>query len=277
MRNTLKDSLKLSGVGIHSGEKVNLYLHPARYKTGIVFRRGNVDIAAIPNNVVSANLSIVLSNDGVKVATVEHLLAVLYMMDIFDVIIEVDGIEVPILDGSGKVFLEAIEDVGVEMVGDDMEFTVDEPIWVRNNDRYVVVLPSEEKNFSLSYTIMYPHPDLRCQHIFFEDISYDIFRKEIAPARTFGFLKDVERLWKEGYARGGSLENAVVLTDDGYLNERRFKDECIRHKVLDFLGALGLIGHKVYGFFIANKSGHNIDVLLADAIKKKALAYWEVR
>jgi len=259
---TIKQELVIEGIGLHSGEFCRIRLIPSQENTGIIFYRngnGRNRIPLSPERVVSTRNNSALGVNGDKILTVEHLLASLYGLGIDNLLIEVDGPEIPILDGSAKVFVEEILKAGIEKLDAPKNFLlVKKPIRVEEGDRYATLDPSPE--FQLEFIISYNHPLLRYQKKEF-CFSGSCFEKEISPARTFGFLSEVENLRKQGLAKGGSLENVVVIGEDGVLNPEglRFSDEPVRHKILDSLGDLMILGTHLIGEYRGYKAGHKLN------------------
>ncbi|MCE9500152.1 MAG: UDP-3-O-acyl-N-acetylglucosamine deacetylase, partial [Leptospira sp.] len=232
-RKTIQNEVNISGLGLHSGKTVHLRMIPAEVNTGICFsfnKSGNESIIPVSlENVVDTSNAVTLGDGYYTIQTVEHLLAALYTLGITDLKMEIDAVEIPIMDGSSLPFTEAIESVGIFEFDEIVEpIKIQSPMWVVDGDKYLVILPSDE--LKVSYNIDFNHPLLKGQNMT-TTLTNDILKNDILPARTFGFLKDVEALQAKGLALGGSLNNAVVLTDDGYLNESlRFENECVRHK-----------------------------------------------
>lgn len=269
MQKTIKNKVEYRGVGLNSGKDVLLRLVPARVNTGIIFKikeKGN--IRACVTNVVKSAREVVLRDNNIEVRTVEHILAALLGCSINNIYIELDNPEPPIGDGSSKIYVDLIKEAGVIAQEDEIKIIkIDEPMWVTEKDRQVIVLPDEE--FRITYLIQHSHKVVGLQYASF-NINEEIFAKEIAPARTFGFLSEVEDLRKQGLIKGGSLENAVVIGEDRIINDNlRFKDELVRHKILDLIGDISLVGCPVRGHFIALKSGHNLNIRLAKKIFSK--------
>jgi len=263
---TLKQRASIQGVGLHSGAKVKVTLAPAPADSGIVFSRADlspaVDIAAVAESVVDTTLNTSLGRDGVRIGTVEHLLAALAGCGIDNARIEVEGPEVPIADGSSAPFVQLIQRAGVHELRAARRFLqVKRPVVVTDGDKAARLLPA--RSFRVSYTIDFQHPLISDQSYALE-LCARSFQKEIATARTFGFKRDVEKLHRAGLARGGSLENAVVVDDFHILNPEglRFPDEFVRHKILDAIGDLALLGMPVIGHFVAVKSGHGLNYQL---------------
>jgi UDP-3-O-[3-hydroxymyristoyl] N-acetylglucosamine deacetylase len=260
---TLKHDVHFSGVGLHFGEPANLTVKPAPPNTGIVFSRtDSVDYEptrAVLANVTAATLSTTLGFNGSSVNTVEHILSALAGMGIDNAHVEVDSSEVPILDGSAEPFVRKLKDARFTYDEEAKKVVViKEPISVRCEDKYIEAFPADR--LIIDYTIDFSHPLLQDQSMTFT-FSYSKFEEEICSARTFCFLHEVEMMRANGYARGGSLENAVVIDKNGILNEEglRFPDEFVRHKVLDLVGDLSLLGHPIIGYIKAYKSGHALN------------------
>lgn len=274
---TIGSSICSSGVGLHSGEFVNLKLNPAPADHGIVFVRTDKSpvyrIAALAENISSGQNASTLGVNGTRISTVEHLLAALVGMGVDNVEVELDGPEVPILDGSAGPFVEMIKAAGIAELDKSRKFlAVKQALRVRVNGSFAEVRPSRLS--LISCTISFPHPLLQHQSRL-THVCPEEFEKEIASARTFGFLEDVEKLWAQGLARGGSLDNVVVLDEKGPMNEGGFRwsDECVRHKTLDLLGDLALLGRPLLAEVTAHKSGHHLThELIHELMKNPDLA-----
>ena len=274
---TLKRAIHCTGLGLHTGRKINLTLCPAEEGRGIVFVRTDipkrVEIEACVNNVVDTKLATTLGKDGVRISTVEHLLAALYGLGIDNLIIEVDGPEVPIMDGSSAPFVYLIHCAGIEEQCDVKRFMIiKKRIEVTSGDKWISLMPSQDSR--ITYTIDFAHPLLRSQTL---SVTCDTqsFHKDICKARTFGFLKDVELMRSMGLAQGGSLDNAIVIDEFRILNEEglRYKDEFVRHKILDLFGDLSLFGAYIIGHIKAYKSGHHLNNQLARKILSSPQRY----
>lgn len=278
LQNTIKNEILVSGLGLHTGRVINMKLMPAPRDTGVVFIRidkGNVKIKANVCFVSDTTFATTLASEGVKVGTVEHLLAALAGLHIDNVFVEIDGPEVPIMDGSALPFISTILEAGIAKQAKAINFIrILEPIAVTEGPCQIAVVPYEGTR--ITYRVFYTHPAFGEQKMGI-DITTMNFINELAPARTFGFLRDVEMLKSKGLARGGSLENAIVLGDKEVINggELRFKDEFVRHKILDAVGDISLIGLPIYGHIIANKSGHTLHVKLLRKILLNRKA-WEI-
>lgn len=267
---TLEGEVQLDGIGLHTGYAVHLSLKPAPEDTGILFRRTDLkyfEIEATRTHVARVSYATTLMKKGVMISTVEHLLSTLYGLGIDNVYIDLNSMEVPILDGSGLRFVEAIENVGiVEQRKLRRYILIQEPIEVRYGDKLAGVYPGPAPK--ATYKINFEHNAIGVQEIEI-DLTPESYRREIAPARTFGFMSDVEYLKRCGLIRGGSLENAVVLDKDGIVNNHlRFPSEFVRHKMLDLLGDISLVGHPIIGHLYAEKAGHAIHAALADRIAR---------
>jgi UDP-3-O-[3-hydroxymyristoyl] N-acetylglucosamine deacetylase len=265
---TLRDTLQLKGIGLHTGYAVTVNLLPAPEDTGIIFRRTdlrNFQIEATRAHVARVSYATTLMKKGVMISTVEHLLSTLYGLGIDNLFIDLDSMEVPILDGSGRCFIEEIDNVGVvEQTQPRKYILIQEPIEVRHGDKYAGVYPDPVPK--ATYLIDFEHSAIGKQEIHIE-LTPASYRREIGPARTFGFISDVEYLKRCGLIRGGSLENAVVLDNSGIVNNHlRFPNEFVRHKLLDLLGDISLVGYPIIGHLYAQKAGHAIHTALADKI-----------
>lgn len=271
-RKTLKSQINISGIGLHSGNKVSLRLIPAEAHTGLIFicniKNKKSIIPVSLNHVVDTSNAVTLGDGFRIVQTVEHLMAALFTRGVTDLIMEIDSSEIPIMDGSSQPFLDAIDSVGTVSFPEEVEpFKVTNPIWVVDGDKYIVILPSD--SLKVTYNIHFNHPLLSGQSLTI-DLDENVLSKDILPARTFGFLRDVEALQARGLALGGSLDNAIVLSDEGYLNDSlRFENECIRHKVLDLIGDLSIVGRPIIGHILASKAGHALDISMGKLIMSK--------
>ncbi|MBM4331686.1 MAG: UDP-3-O-acyl-N-acetylglucosamine deacetylase [Deltaproteobacteria bacterium] len=276
---TVLNTVNCSGIGLHTGVSCNLKIKPGAPDSGIVFIRKDfpkeVRIQAHIDNVVDATLATTLGRDGIKVSTVEHLMAAFAGLGIDNAEVELDAPEVPIMDGSAEPFNFLLKRAGIRFQEKIKKFVIiKRPVTVTEEDRQATLLPSND--FKISYTIDFKHPLISNQYYLIQ-ISNGNFEREICRARTFGFLRDYEILKAKGFARGGSLENAVVIDDRRVINEGglRFTDEFVRHKILDSIGDLWLLGAQVIGHFIGYKSGHTLNHKLIH----KLLAHkdwWEI-
>lgn len=269
-KKTIEDIIHSEGIGIHSGKITKLRLLPADINTGITFINKKYGmksaIKVSPEAVVSTNFAITLSNGKWDISTVEHLLSFFYIYGITDIIIETDGNEIPIYDGSISPIINIFKEKKFYIYEEiNTPIRILNPIWIMEGDKYIAVLPSDEP--IISYTIQYNHPAINTQFAQFP-INRDVYVKEIAPARTFGFLKDIDYLHKNSLGLGSSLNNTLVISDDKYLNELRFDDECVRHKILDFIGDISLLEKPILGHFIVSKSGHTLNLNFIKKIKE---------
>ncbi|MBW1713015.1 MAG: UDP-3-O-acyl-N-acetylglucosamine deacetylase [Deltaproteobacteria bacterium] len=260
---TIKDSIQCTGVGVHSGRKVTLTLCPAAAGQGVVFRRtdlpGRPEVPALLANVADSHLATSLALNGASVRTVEHLLAALAGAGVDNLTVEVDGPELPIMDGSAAPFLLMVNSVGVKTLDAPREaIRIKKTVKVAQGDRRIEVRPSEKAE--LSCVIEFDHPLLGCQELSVP-LEAGAFDREISRARTFGFLDDIDQLRKSGMARGGSLDNVIVIDRFKILNPGglRFHDEFVRHKILDMIGDLALLGRPLLGRIQAHKTGHSLN------------------
>ncbi len=263
---TLNRAIRFSGIGLHSGDEVGVTIKPAAVDNGITFVRrdlhGKPSVKADVNNVVSTVLCTTIGNEDCHVHTVEHLMAALHGMCIDNAVVELDAGEVPIMDGSADSFVGHIKRAGLAAQGALRKYImVKHPICLAEGEKIAVLLPSDY--FSVSYTIDFDHPVIREQS-FHLKVTPRNFMNELSPARTFGFEKDVNAMHDQGLALGGSLDNAIVLGDKEVINDDglRFDDEFVRHKMLDSIGDLSLIGSPILGHFFAYKSGHDLNTRL---------------
>lgn len=274
---TIKREVYFSGVGLHSGRPVNLKLVPAPVGTGIVFKRMDIRSvlasALIPVSsatILSTFYSTTIGIHGVRVQTVEHLLAALYALSIDNLFIELDGEEVPIADGSSAPFVDLLLSAGeVSQEKEKMVLEIVEPFTIVDGEKRISLFPVTHAGLEISYHIAYQHP-LIAKSSYSYLHSRSGFIKEIASARTFGFLKDIKQLLAKGYAKGGSLENAIVVGDDKILNpeQLRFEDEFVRHKVLDLIGDIALLGMPLCGRIEAYHAGHQLHTRLIETLRK---------
>ncbi len=272
---TLRRQISCVGIGLHSGNKVNLTLKPAAADFGIRFRRtdlGGHEIAATVQHLGGIQLATGLARNEVSVETVEHLLAALTSTGIDNVLVELNSPEVPIMDGSAAPFIYLIHEAGVKKLQAPRKYLkIVRPIAISRGDKRIALYPSD--HFKVTYSISYDHPLLRHQSRTIR-ITEHSFVEEIAPARTFTFLKDVEMMRQNGLALGGSLENAIVLGETGILNNAlRFEDEFVRHKILDAIGDLALVGYPVIGHLVAHRAGHALHTEFATKVLEAAHAW----
>lgn len=272
-RKTIAKEIEYSGIGLHKGDMIFMRLLPSN-SGKIIFRRsdweeGKNEIILDLENTFDLTRGTNLRNEfGAMVFTVEHFLSALAICNITDLIVELNGNELPICDGSAKVFLELFEEAGMQELEENMEeIIVKEPIHLSLGDKHIIALPYDGKK--LTYSIRFEHSFLKSQMAEFV-LDYDTYRKEIAPARTFGFDYEIEYLQKNNLALGGSLENAIVIQKDGVMNPEglRFEDEFVRHKMLDIIGDLKILNRAWKAHIIAIKAGHALDIEFAKKLKE---------
>ena len=267
---TLSNPISCTGVGLHTGKPVTLTLRPAPSDTGVVFvnRNGHAGatLAASVDHLVATELCTAISGNGFQVKTIEHVLAALAGLNVDNVYVDIDAAEAPVMDGSSAPFVRLIQSAGLVSQNRRRSFLkITRPLEIVDGFRRIRIEPSSTPR--ITYTIQYDHPLIRTQTYAYEHSSY-AFEMEIAGARTFGFLQEVEALWARGLGRRGNLENTVVLSQDGILNESglRFSDEFVRHKVLDLIGDFSLLGLPFIGHLIADRSGHALHTRLVKQI-----------
>ena len=260
---TVAEDISCTGIGLHSGKKVNLTIKPAPPNSGIAFERIDISpgcrVKASFDNVVKTNMATTIGFNGYSVSTVEHIMAAFFGMGIDNVLVQVDGEEIPIMDGSSAPFVFLLNNAGVTIQNDHKEFLlVKKPFKVKDGNRSVKLTPSNE--LKITYKIDFDHPLIKDQS-YTMSFSQSSFVNEISRARTFGFLKDVQRLRNNGLAKGGSLDNAIVVDEFRVLNEDglRYQTEFVRHKILDFIGDLAILGHIPIGHFVVERSGHSLN------------------
>tara|TARA_B100001287_G_scaffold46429_1_gene35484 strand:- start:272 stop:1186 length:915 start_codon:yes stop_codon:yes gene_type:complete len=278
---TLSSKINASGVGLHTGKKVSLTLMPADADSGITFIRTDIQsnpIKASFDNVNDTRLQTSLSNNEVRISTVEHLLSALAGLGIDNAVIQLDGPEVPIMDGSARPFVFMIQSAGIKEQNAPKKFIkVTKPIEVRQNEKWARIEPFD--GFKVAFTIDFNHPAFdnssQSSEIDFSSVSY---LSQVSRARTFGFVRDIENLRKNNLALGGSVNNAVVIDDYRVVNDEgvRFQDEFVKHKILDAIGDLYLLGHGLIGSFSAYKSGHHLNNLLLRELDNNQEAWEEV-
>src|SRR3954464_4326063 len=279
---TLKNSIRASGVGLHSGKKVLMTLRPALADTGIVFRRTDLqnaeDIPARADNVGETAFGTVLVKGESKVSTVEHLLSAFAGLGIDNAIVELSAAEVPIMDGSAGPFVFLLQSAGIEEQSAPKRFVrIKKPVIVRDGDKWARFEPFD--GFKVGFSIDFDHPIFTRRTSSAEiDFSTTSFVKEVSRARTFGFMRDIEMLREKNLALGGSMDNAIVLDDYRVLNEDglRYEDEFVKHKILDAIGDLYLLGHSLIGAFYGYKSGHELNNKLLRTLLAEASAWEEV-
>lgn len=268
---TLQRIVETQGVGLHSGRLVSIRLMPAPAHTGVVFVRSDLDGREVPARaewVAKQELAMSLRRDGAQVLTVEHLLAALYATGVDNVRVELDGPEVPVFDGSSRMFLHLIDEAGIKnLAAFQSTLVVRRPVRVASpsGDRFVLIEPADA--FEVDYSIDFDHPLVGKQRVTL-DITEESFRTELSAARTFCFLRDVEAMRSRGLALGGTLESAVVIGDEGFISNPRMKDEFVRHKALDAVGDLALVGFRLRGRLVARCAGHALHAELVRALLK---------
>jgi len=278
---TINQAVSLSGIGIHSGDKVNIKFLPAPENAGINFIR--VDLpkqpvikAGIENVLMLSNHNSLrhtsLEKEGVRIKTIEHLMAALYGLEIDNIYIEIDGEEVPALDGSGQEFYNALMKAGIKQQDCLRKiFIIKEPLWIEENGATLAALPCSE--FKISYTLSYNHPLLKSQFLSLY-ITPDAFYKELAGARTFCLEEEANGLLEKGLGKGADYSNTLVVGKEGVIgNKLRFEDEFVRHKILDLVGDLYLLGMPIKGHFVALRSGHYLNIKILDKIKSQSERY----
>ena len=273
-RKTINTAVSITGIGLHSGIYTTVELHPAAAGSGITFVRADLHglrIPALQASTTALDYATTVGKDDVQVGTVEHLLSAIMACGITDIDMHIDGPEVPIIDGSALPFLHLIDAAGVRDLGSEIPvLRLREPIEIVDGEKSIRMVPANR--LIIRYKIDFNHPVIGRESFQF-DFGHDSFLRKIAPARTFGFMRDVEKLRAAGLARGGSVENAVVLDDRGVVNgPLRFKDEFVRHKILDLVGDLALIGRPIVGEITANRAGHAMHSKLVARILEVAAA-----
>ncbi len=283
---TLKNVIRATGVGLHTGEKVFLTLRPAPVDTGIVFRRTDlntpIEVRACPDNVGDTRLSTTLEAKGVRISTVEHLMSAFAGLGIDNAYVDLTAPEVPIMDGSAGPFVFLVQSAGIQEQPAAKRFMrIKKAIRLEDGDKWAGFEPWD--GFKVSFTIDFDHPAVRnSSQMASIDFSTTSFVKEVSRARTFGFMRDLEALRQAGLARGGGMDNAIVMDNFRILNDDglRYEDEFVKHKVLDAIGDLYLLGHPLIGSFSAYKSGHALNnrllrALMADADAWELVSYQE--
>jgi len=279
---TLKNTIRATGVGLHSGKKVLMVLRPAPVDTGVVFRRtdldAKVDVPAFAENVGETTLGTTLIKDGVRVATIEHLMSAFAGLGLDNAYIELSAEEVPIMDGSAAPFVFLLQSAGIEEQAAPKRFArILQPIEVRDGDKWARFTPYD--GFKVNFEIEFNHPIFkqRDQSASME-VSTTSFLREISRARTFGFMRDLEYMRSRNLALGGTMDNAIVLDDTRILNEEglRYEDEFVKHKILDAIGDLFLLGRSILGEFSGHKSGHSLNNQLVRRLLATPAAWEEV-
>ena len=273
---TLNKGFTIEGIGLHTGQSITMTVHPAFADSGICFRRSDVAseyTRVTPYTVTSTMLATTIKCGEQSVSTIEHIMSALYGMGVDNAMIEVSGPEVPILDGSAKPFIPMIIGSGIKQLGKHRKYLkFNKKVRLEKDGKWIEIIPS--RFFKVTFDIDFESGSIGQQRAFFQ-VDESTFASEIAGARTFGFKQEVESLWQMGLAKGGSLENAVVIDGDDVLNPEglRFKDEFVRHKVLDLIGDISLTGYRIFGHIRAYKSGHQINNLFARLITESKDSY----
>jgi UDP-3-O-[3-hydroxymyristoyl] N-acetylglucosamine deacetylase len=265
-QHTIKKTVSLEGIGLHSGKPVRLTLSPAPPDSGIVFRVGGERIAAAPESVVDSHYATTVGRNGIRIQTVEHLMAATAGLSVDNMEVEVDGSEIPAVDGSAKPFVALLLAAGrAQQPARRRPIDLPHPIRVGSGGRFIHIEPAP--TFRISYTLDNDHPAIGTQVLSCTPTE-ESFIEEYAPARTYGFLKDLGALRKHGLALGGSLDNAIVVGKRGTLNGLRYRDEFVRHKILDLIGDLALLGRPMHAHVIARNAGHALNYELVLAIQR---------
>jgi UDP-3-O-[3-hydroxymyristoyl] N-acetylglucosamine deacetylase len=272
---TIKKSVELVGIGLHKGSAVKLRLEPLSSNSGLVFHRSDVDVSIplIPQNVVDTKMATVIGKDGYVISTIEHMLSAIYAYGIDNLKIIVDADEIPIMDGSSAGFCMLLDEAGVMQLDVPKRIMkIKKDVIVQEGDKYVKLSPSPDLQYG--FTIKFPHPVIQQQE-FILKFTKQSYRDEISRARTFGFLHEVQYLRSKGLALGGSLENAIVLDDRKVLNPEglRYDDEFVRHKILDAIGDMSLIGMNFVGNYEAMAGSHDLNHKLTLELLKDAQNY----
>ncbi len=271
-QHTLASEVSLSGIGLHTGVTVNLRLCPAPAHTGIIFKRADLEgfiIEAQSRHVARVSYATSLMKKGVLISTTEHLLSALAGLGVDNAIIEIDNLELPIVDGSALPFVKLIRQVGLRAQRARRTYAkILKTLELSDGAKKIAIYPSD--TFSTSYAISFPHPVIGAQSLDFTP-SADSYEEDVAPARTFGFLAEVEMLLKSGLVKGGSLENVIVLNQERVMNPEglRFPDEFCRHKILDLIGDISLFGHPLIGHVVADRAGHSMHAELVSQLLRR--------
>lgn len=273
---TLKSTIEMDGIGLHTGEKMNITISPAYPDTGICFRRSDVDCSytrVSPYTVTSTQLATTIQCGNHTISTIEHLMAALYGLGIDNAKVDVHGPEVPVFDGSANAFVNAISDTGVTEQAKARKFIkFKKRIRLEKDGKWIEIIPS--RFFKVTFDIDFDNDSIGQQKAFV-NVTPDTFVNELASARTFGFKNEVEQLWQMGLAKGGSLDTAVVIDGSNVMNPEglRYRDEFVRHKMLDLVGDISLLGYPIFGHIRAYKSGHNLNNLFARTLIESANYY----
>ncbi|XOB65715.1 UDP-3-O-acyl-N-acetylglucosamine deacetylase [Deferribacteres bacterium DY0037] len=273
---TLKNTIEMESIGLHTGEKMQVTIHPAYPDTGICFRRSDTEseyTKVSPYTVTSTQLATTIQCGNQTISTIEHLMAALYGLGVDNAKIDVRGPEVPVFDGSATAFVNAILDAGIVEQAKARKFIkFKKRIRLEKDGKWIEIIPS--RFFKVTFDIEFENESIGQQKGYF-NVTPESFSKELAPARTFGFKNEVEQLWQMGLAKGGGLDTAVVIDGKDVLNPEglRFNDEFVRHKMLDLVGDISLLGYPIFGHIRAYKSGHNLNNLFARTLIESAHFY----
>ena len=275
---TVAEDISCAGIGLHSGKKVKLTIKPTLPNSGITFERLDISpdcsVKASFDNVIATNMATTIGFNGYSISTIEHLMAAFFGMGIDNALVQIDGEEVPIMDGSSAPFVFLLKNAGVTVQDNTKRFLlVKRPVKIQDGNRSVHLYPANE--LKITYKIDFDHPLIKDQ-AYEISFSESTFIQEISKARTFGFLKDVQTLKNNGLARGGSLDNAIVMDEFKVLNEDglRYRNEFVRHKILDFIGDLAILGPIIIGHFVVERSGHSLNQKLLKTFMAQE-DYWE--
>lgn len=272
---TISKIVNSSGIGIHKGSEINLRLEPLPADSGLVFYRmdKDVEIKVCPQNIINTQMATVIGKDDVSISTIEHLLSAVYAYGIDNLRICVDADEIPIMDGSSASFCVLLDEAGIEEQDKfKKQMIITKPIRVENGDKFVEILPQKTSEFEFS--IKFEHPAIAEQNYEF-DFNKQNYINEISRARTFGFLKDIEQLQSMGLALGGSLDNAIVLDEEKILNVEglRYPNEFVRHKILDAIGDMAIVGYEIIGKYNSHAGSHHLNHLLTKRILQDSKNY----
>lgn len=265
---TIKKEVKVKGVGLHSGEDAEVIFSPAPGNTGIIFIKDNIKIPALVDYVIDTKRGVALGKDNIRILTVEHLLSSLYFLRITNLFIHVKGQEIPIFDGSSLPWINIIKDAGI--VDQDFPlrvYSIEKPVLEKEGKGMVLLFPSH--SFSITCVISFPNTILSWQKYVFKNL--DNYEEEIAPARTFGFWYEIEELEKRGLIKGASLQNALLVGPNEYVNKERFIDEPVRHKILDILGDFSFLGGYLKANIYALSSGHTLHIKIIKKLWKEGV------
>ncbi len=268
LEKTIRSEIEISGVSLHTGQESFIKLSPLPENSGIIFFKNGIDIPLSPENVISTERATTIGKDGEVIHTIEHFMSAIFSLGISNLKIEVDGNEPPILDGSGIEFLKIVDEVGVvEQSGEREVLVIEREVSVNDGERFVSISPNKDMKFRIESKIDFSNPAIGVQE-FALDVSIKTYREELAEARTFGFLKDFDYLKSKGLALGATYENVIVVGEDKVLNEGglRFENEFVRHKILDVIGDLSILGKGIVGTYRSFASSHALNYALIKKI-----------